>query len=79
MLRAHALPMRMSPTIAKTQIVRALSDLPDDATVEDAIERLLLLSKVEEGLSQARRGETVPHAEVVQEMEKRMARWRDEA
>ena len=66
----------MTTTISKPEIVRAVSELPDDATVEDAMERLLLLSRVAEGLSQAQRGETTPHAEVVRQMEERMAGWR---
>ena len=69
----------MPSTLSKPDIVRAVSELPDDATVEDAMERLLLLSRVAEGLEQSRRGETTPHAEVVREMEQRMARWRGEA
>ncbi|WP_420454611.1 hypothetical protein [Rubrivirga sp.] len=67
----------MPATISKPEIVRAVSELPDDATVEDAMERLLLLSRVAEGLDQARRGETIPHAEVVRQMEQRMTRWRE--
>ena len=62
-------------TLSKPEIVRAVADLPDDATVEDAIERLLLLSKVEQGLGDARDGRTAPHAEVVREMEQRIAGW----
>ncbi|MDT0631152.1 hypothetical protein RQM47_01635 [Rubrivirga sp. S365] len=67
----------MTVPITKPQIVRAVGDLPDDATVEDAMERLLLLSKVGEGLEQARRGETVPHAEVARRMEERLSGWRN--
>ena len=39
--------------------------LPDIATLEDAIERLCFLAKVEEGLRQSDAGETIPHAEAV--------------
>ena len=67
----------MPTTLSKSEIVRAVSELPDDATVEDAMERLLMLSRVAEGLDQAERGETTPHAEVVRQMEQRMARWKD--
>ena len=45
--------------------------LPDNATVEDAMERLLLLSKVEKGIEQADAGLTVPHSEV----KERMSKW----
>lgn len=47
----------------KTEIVRAIQDLPDDATVEDAMERLYFLAKVERGLEQSER-ETIPHEEI---------------
>lgn len=65
----------MSATITKGQIVKAVSDLPEDATVEDAMERLVLLSKIEQGLEQARRGETISHADVKRRIEARIASW----
>jgi hypothetical protein len=37
----------------KVEIVRAVQDLPEDATVEDAMERLYFLAKVERGLLQS--------------------------
>ncbi len=48
---------------AKTEIVRATQDLPDDATVEDAMERLYFLAKIERGLKQSE-GETISHEEI---------------
>ena len=48
----------------KSEIVRAVQDLPEDATVEDAIERLYFLAKVERGLAQAEAGETISHDEI---------------
>jgi len=65
----------MSTTITKGQIVKAVSDLPENATVEDAMERLVLLSKIEQGLEQAQRGETLPHAEVKRRIEAKIASW----
>jgi len=47
----------------KPEIVRAIQDLPDDATVEDAMERLYFLAKIERGLEQSE-GETIPHEEI---------------
>lgn len=67
--------LSMSATISKGQIVKAVSDLPEDATVDDAIERLLLLSKIEQGLEQAHRGETIPHDEVKRRVEALIASW----
>jgi predicted transcriptional regulator len=47
----------------KSEIVRAIQDLPEDATVEDAMERLYFLAKIERGLEQAD-GESIPHEEI---------------
>lgn len=47
----------------KTEIVRIIQDLPDDATVEDAMERLYVLAKIERGLQQSE-GETISHEEI---------------
>jgi predicted transcriptional regulator len=48
---------------AKQRIQEAVDALPDNATVEEAIERLYFLAKVERGLEQANAGQTVPHDE----------------
>jgi predicted transcriptional regulator len=48
----------------KDEMVRAVQDLPEDATVEDAIERLYFLAKIERGLKQAEAGSTVSHEDV---------------
>ncbi len=53
----------METTQVKTEIVRVIQDLPEDATVEDAMERLYVLSKIERGLEQAD-GRTISHEEV---------------
>ena len=38
--------------------------LPPGRKVDDAVERLVFLAKVEEGLAQLDRGEGIPHDEV---------------
>ncbi|MFQ5779375.1 MAG: hypothetical protein ACE5HN_01155 [Nitrospiria bacterium] len=55
----------------KQQILKAIEKLPDDASVEDAIDRLYLLYKIEKGLRQADRGELISQ----EEARHRMARW----
>jgi len=56
---------------AKEMMLHAVEGLAADATIEDGMERLLFLAKVERGLQQADQGETITHAE----MRDRMARW----
>ncbi len=53
----------MGTSLAKQHILHAMEQLPDDATVEDAIEQLCLLAKVEEGLRQSEAGKVVSHDE----------------
>ena len=56
----------------KERILKALADLPDDAGVEDAMERLYLLAKVERGIAQADAGELITQ----EEARERLAKWR---
>lgn len=53
----------MSEPRIKDLVLDAVQALPDDATVEDAMERLYFLAKVEEGLQQVAQGRTIPHEE----------------
>ena len=55
----------------KQQMLKVIRELPDDARVEDALDRLYLLYKVEKGLGQADRGELISQEDVHQ----RMAKW----
>ncbi len=48
----------------KQRAIEALRALPEHATIEDAIERLCLLAKIEEGLRQSDAGQVVSHDEV---------------
>ncbi len=63
----------MPQATTKAKIVRAVEDLPEDATIEDAIERLLFLHKIEVGLRQSREGKTVPLNEVEARLKRRRA------
>lgn len=48
----------------KQKIVETVEHLPDDATVEDAMERLYFLAKIERGLEQAEAGLGLSHEDV---------------
>jgi predicted transcriptional regulator len=60
----------MATETVKQKILHVVERLPDTATLEDAIERLCFLAKVEEGLCQSDAGETVPHAEALRQIRK---------
>ena len=55
----------------KEKVIDVVEDLPDDASIEDAMERLLFLAKVERGIRQADDGQTLSHSQV----RERMAKW----
>ena len=55
----------------KEKMLNAVKELPDDASVEDAMEKLLVLAKIERGLVQADQSETLTQ----QEMKDRMGKW----
>ena len=59
----------MSATLSKADVLRAVEELPDEGiTLQDVIERLVVLRKVRAGLEQE--GQGIPHAEVVEEFKK---------
>jgi hypothetical protein len=53
----------MSGSTAKQRVLEAIEKLPPDATVEDAIERLVFLAKVERGIAELDAGKGISHAE----------------
>ncbi len=54
----------MSSGSTKQKVLEAIEKLPADATLEDAIERLVLLAKIERGLAELDAGQGSDHAEV---------------
>lgn len=64
-LRSRACyPSCMSSAGVKQRIIDTVQQLPDDATVEDAIERLYFLAEIERGLVQSETGQGVAHEEI---------------
>lgn len=51
-------------TTEKQRAIDAIKTLPEQATIEDAIERLCFIAKIEEGLRQSAAGQLIPHDEV---------------
>lgn len=55
----------------KEKILNAVEQLPSETTFEEAMDRLFLLYKVEKGLSQVSKGQTVTQ----EEAKRRMRQW----
>jgi len=52
----------------KEKILTVIRSLPDEVSIDEAIDRLYLLSKVERGLEQADAGEVTDHEEFMKEL-----------
>jgi len=58
----------MSARTTRELLQKTLDTLPKDATLEDAMECLCLLAKIETAREQMDRGETLPHEDVGRQM-----------
>ena len=61
----------MSEQSTKELMIQLIAQLPEDATVEDAFDRLYLLYKIERGIGQADAG----HKSSQEEARQQMKRW----
>lgn len=54
----------------KEKIIDSLRDLPEKTTIEEAMERLFMLAKIEKGIKQADEGQCISHDEAKEKMKK---------
>lgn len=55
----------------KEQVMQTVQELPHDVSIEDVIERLYLIYKIERGIEQADAGKTISQ----EEAKRRMKKW----
>ena len=55
----------------KEQVLEAVRELPDDASLDQIADRIEFLAAVQKGIGQIDRGEGIPHDEV----RKQLASW----
>ena len=55
----------------KSEMVRVIQELPDDATIEDAMERLYVLYKLNRGMEDGKAGRKISHEEALE----RIKQW----
>jgi predicted transcriptional regulator len=56
----------MLDTTIKHRVLKAIEELPQDATFEDVMERLYFLYKIDKGLKQVEAGATMSHEEAME-------------
>ena len=54
----------MTERFTRDRIIELLRELPADATIEDAIEKLVFVAQIERGIAELDAGLGVPHDEV---------------
>ena len=55
----------------REKMIAVIEDLPSDATIEDGMDRLVFMAKLERGLREAEEDMTISH----EELRERMAKW----
>lgn len=63
----------MQSVTLKSRMKQLIHNLPEDAGIEDAMEELYLLYKIEKGIQQAETGLTFSH----EEAKKKLRKWLD--
>ncbi len=49
--------------IKKEAILKALSEFPDEVSIDDLVDRLILIQKIESGIAQSEKGEVLSEKE----------------
>ena len=55
----------------KSTIIRTLNELPSKFNLDDFLERLIVIEKIDEGMEDAKAGKTISHDKV----KKMVAKW----
>ncbi|MEZ4902037.1 MAG: hypothetical protein R2822_09910 [Spirosomataceae bacterium] len=56
----------------KSEVISSFKDLPERVSAADMIERIIFLQKIEDGLQSLKRGDVVPHEEIMSKIDQ----WR---
>lgn len=60
----------MPDTTIKQKVIDSIKKLPQDASLDDIMEHIYLIHKIEVGLKQSEQGDVVSHEEVLKKIEK---------
>jgi hypothetical protein len=63
----------MSFMLTKEKIISGIQKLPDSVTVDEILDQILLLEKIEKGIDQADNGKVLTE----EEFDKRFSKWLD--
>lgn len=59
--------------LIKTKVLKVIKQLPDEFSIDEMVDRMILLDKIEIGIAQAERGEVIDD----ENLDKEIAKWFD--
>ena len=57
--------------LIKTNVLKTLSEFPDQFSIDDLVDKMILLDNIEEGIKDADNGNVIPE----EELDKRIEEW----
>lgn len=57
--------------LTKTNVIKTLSSLPDSFSIDELVDKMILLDKIENGLKQANNGKVISE----DELDKKIEEW----
>ena len=45
--------------LTKTKVIKAINQLPDEFSIDEMVDKMILLEKIDRGLAQSERGEVI--------------------
>jgi len=60
----------MPDTSLKQKVIESIEKLPENASLDDIIERIYFIHKIEVGLKQSEQGDVISHKDVLKKIEK---------
>jgi hypothetical protein len=55
----------------KDKIINGIKDLPDTVSIDDILDQIMLVEKIEKGIDQSNKNQVVPD----EELDKRLGKW----
>jgi len=59
--------------LTKTKVLKVIKQLPDEFSIDEMVDKMILLEKIERGLAQSERGEVISD----ENLELEIAKWFD--
>lgn len=56
--------------LKKEKVIQSLQDLPEEFSLDDIVEKLILLEKIEIGLTQVNSGKVISHSDARKKLKK---------